>query len=90
MNGCKIHADIFERDVYRSSSVEQACLGAAITAAIGAGYFSDFESACSQCVKEPSKVFHPKSENSAVYKKAYPIFREIYQQNKNIFKRISV
>ncbi len=86
----QIQADIFERDVYRSSSVEQACLGAAITAAIGAGYFSDFESACSKCVKEPSKIFHPKSENVAVYKKAYPIFRDIYQQNKDIFRRINV
>ena len=86
----QIQADIFERDVYRSSSIEQACLGAAITAAVGAGYFSDFESACSECVKEPSKVFHPKYENVSVYKKAYPVFRDIYQQNKDIFKRISV
>ncbi len=86
----QIQADIFGRDVYRSSSVEQACLGAAITAAVGAGYFTDFESACGECVKEPSKVFHPKSENVAVYKKAYPIFRDIYQQNKEIFRRISV
>ncbi|MBR1560357.1 MAG: xylulokinase [Clostridia bacterium] len=84
----QIQADIFDRDVYRSASLEQACLGAAITAAVGAGAYPDFETACAACVDPPNKVFHPIPENVAVYRRGYPIFREIYKQNKGIFHQI--
>lgn len=84
----QIQADVFERDVYRSASVEQACLGAAITAAVGAGAYPDFETACAACVDAPTQVFHPIAQNVAVYQKLYPIYRDIYAQNKEIFARI--
>ena len=84
----QIQADIFERDVYRSASLEQACLGAAITAAVGAGEYPDFETACDRCVDAPKEVFHPVGANVSVYRAAYPIFRDIYRQNKEIFARI--
>ena len=84
----QIQADIFQRDVYRSASKEQACLGAAITAAVGAGRFDSFETACARCVDAPTTLFHPKAENVAVYERAYPIFRKIYTQNKGIFAEI--
>ena len=84
----QIQSDIFERDVYRSASLEQACLGAAITAAVGVGEYPDFETACAQCVDAPTQVFHPIEANAAVYRCAYPIFQDIYRQNKEIFARI--
>lgn len=84
----QIQADIFEQDVYRSASKEQACLGAALTAAVGAGAFRDFEEACDRAVDAPTVVFHPEPENVAVYRRAYPIFRDIYVQNREIFARI--
>lgn len=84
----QIQADIFGRDVYRSASLEQACLGAAITAAVGAGEYPDFETACAKCVDVPTEIFHPIAENAAFYAKAYPIFRDIYCRNREIFSRI--
>lgn len=84
----QIQADIFGRDVYRSASLEQACLGAAITAAVGAGAYTDFETACARCVDRPTQVFHPIEGNAAFYRRAYPIFRDIYRQNREIFSRI--
>lgn len=85
----QIQADVFQQDVYRSGSKEQACLGAAITAAVGAGMFPDFETACEMCVDPPSTVFHPNAANVAAYQKSYPIFQEIYRQNKAIFAKIT-
>ena len=85
----QIQADIFERDVYRNASKEQACLGAAITAAVGAGEFENFETACARCVDAPVEVFHPNAENASIYRKAYPIFRDIYRQNRDLFTRIA-
>lgn len=84
----QIQANIFERDVYRSASVEQACLGAAITAAVAAGEYPDFETACAHCVEPPIEVFHPQAGDMAVYRRMYPIYREIYQQNREIFASI--
>ena len=84
----QIQADIFERDVYRSASLEQACLGAAITAAVGAGAYGSIEDACEAIVEKPVEVYHPIEANAAVYRRAYPIFQDIYRQNRGIFTRI--
>ena len=85
----QIQADIFERDVYRSASKEQACLGAAITAAVGDGSFADYSAACAACVEPSREVFHPKEENVRVYREMYTIFRELYTSNKHNFESIS-
>ena len=85
----QMQADIFEKDVYRSASKEQACLGAAITAAVGAGTFSDYETACEVCVEPSTSVFHPKEENVRIYRQLYPIFRSLYASNKQNFESIS-
>ena len=85
----QIQADIFEREVYKSASEEQASLGAAITAAVGTGYFENFETACEHCVSQPQKVFYPRAENVEIYHRAYPIFRDIYTKNRVIFAQIA-
>ena len=85
----QIQADIFEKDVCRSASKEQACLGAAITAAVGAGAYADYLTACAACVETPREVFVPKEENVRVYRQMYPIFRELYASNKHNFAAIS-
>ena len=84
----QMQADIFQRDVYRNASKEQASLGAAITAAVGTGAFASFEEACARCVEPPRDVFHPDEARAAVYRRGYEIFREIYKQNKALFARI--
>ena len=85
----QIQADIFEKEVCRSASKEQACLGAAITAAVGAGAYADYLSACAACVEQPRQVFAPKEENVRLYRRTYPIFRELYAANKHNFAAIS-
>ena len=85
----QMQADIFEKDVYRSASKEQACLGAAITAAVGAGEFASYEQACAACVEPSTQIFSPKAENVRLYRQLYPIFRELYAANKRNFESIS-
>lgn len=85
----QMQADIFEREVWRSASVEQACLGAAITAAIGAGTFESYTEACARCVAPPSKVFRPREENVRVYRELYPIFLELYRANRPGFDAVA-
>ncbi len=84
----QMQADIFERDVYRSASKEQACLGATITAAVGVGMFQNFEEACASCVEPSVQVFSPKDENVKVYRQIFDIYRDLYRDNKKTFARI--
>ena len=84
----QIQADMFGRDVYRSATEEQACLGAAITAAVGAGAFEDYSAACARCVAPPVEVFHPSEPGMSAYRRGYPVFRDIYRRNREIFARI--
>ena len=86
----QMQADIFERDVYRSATKEQACLGAAITAAVGIGLYQNFEEACAACVEPASHVFSPKAENIKRYQEMYTLFRELYQVNVPVFEKISL
>jgi xylulokinase len=85
----QMQADIFERTVYRSASSEQACLGAALTAAIGAGAFSGFEEACRAAVRPCTEAFHPNEKNARAYRDLYGVFREAYPINKRLFSRLS-
>lgn len=85
----QMQSDVFERPVFRSASDEQASLGAAITAAIGSGAFSNYADACDCCVKKPEIVFYPIKENVTIYREMYPVYRELYRANKHIFCNIN-
>lgn len=85
----QMQADIFGLPVYRSASQEQACLGAAITAAVGTGLFDDYSQACNQCLLPAEVRFEPQAEQMKIYQSAYPIFQEIYRSNIHVFDRIS-
>lgn len=81
----QMQADIFEREVYRSLSNEQACLGAAITAGVGAGVYRNFEEPCGSLVQLDRRVWRPNPENVRAYRSYYPIFQELYRVNKPVF-----
>ena len=85
----QMQADIFGRTVYRSASTEQACLGAALTAAIGAGAFSGFEEACRIAVRPSVEAFQPNEKNARAYRDMYDVFRALYPANKPLFSRLS-
>lgn len=85
----QIQADVLEHDIYRSTTSEQACVGAAITAGVGAGLYDSFSQACGNLVKLDQKVYHPVKENVEIYRQYYPLFKELYINNKTLFKKIN-
>lgn len=84
----QIQADILGHEVHRSLVAEQACLGAAITAGVGAGLLPGFTEAAREFVRFDSRVYTPKRENSERYEKGYEIFREVYRLERELFKRL--
>lgn len=84
----QMQADIFQKALYTTESAEQACIGAAITAAIGAGYFKSFEEACERVVRFQDEVIEPIPENCRIYQEYYEVYREMYDHNKELFWRL--
>ena len=85
----QMQADIFGRTVYRSASTEQACLGAALTAAVGEGAFPGFNEACETAVRPSAEAFHPDEKSARTYQDLYEVFRALYPANKVLFSRLS-
>lgn len=81
----QIQADMFGKEIYTSLIQEQACMGAAITAAVGTGGYASFEEACGRIVRLSSDVVVPDPENQKVYEERYQIYKELYPRNKELF-----
>lgn len=84
----EIQADVFGREVYTTKSKEQACLGAAITAGIGSGVYSDIREACKTIVKLNDRVIQPDKYRCSIYDHFYGIYRELYLRNKDLFQKL--
>jgi xylulokinase len=85
----QIQADIFNREIHRSVSGEQACLGAAITAGVGAGLYKDIQSACAELVAFDPVVYSPNPQNVRVYDELYGIYKQLYRDNSETFHKLS-
>lgn len=81
----QIQADMYNAPIYTNRQKEQASLGAAITAAVGCGYFKNYEEACEHMVHLGEEVIEPIKENVAIYNEGFERFKEIYKSNKHIF-----
>lgn len=81
----QIQADMFDKEIYTNVGNEQACIGAAITAAVGVGAYSSYEEACENVVKFNTHVVKPIRENVKVYEERFEKYRQIYLKNRDLF-----
>lgn len=84
----QIQADVFGKEVYKTNSVEQACMGAAIMAGVGTGIYPSIDEACRQLISYDSEPVLPDKEKMKTYNYYYSIFKELYFNNKNSFKKM--
>lgn len=81
----EIQADVFGKEIYTNSNEEQACLGAAITAAVGVKAYTSYEEACEKIVNLSADIVEPNLGNRNRYEERFQVYREIYHQNKDLF-----
>ena len=81
----QMEADAFNKPIYTTVESEQSCLGAAITAAVGIGYFDSFDEACDHIVRFKDTVIEPIAENVRIYDEYFEIYRRLYACNKDLF-----
>lgn len=87
----QILADILDRPVEVPAQPQNVgSVGAALTAAVGAGVIEDLEKA-SHMIR-PAFVYYPGScgsEGKAAYKRNYQVFKKVYSSNKRLFAQIN-
>ena len=83
----QILADVLNRPLWLVEGEERAGVGAALIAGVGVGVFPSLQAAAAGAVRLAG-VSQP-SGSAAYYEKAYPIFRELYQQLRGSFEKIA-
>ena len=87
----QILADILDRPVEVPAQPQNVgSVGAALTAAVGAGVIGDIEQA-SHMIR-PAFVYYPGScgsEGKAAYERNYHVFKKVYSSNKRLFAQIN-
>jgi len=84
----QILASVLEAELVTVNTSEGAAYGAALLAGVGAGAWKDVPSACQACVKIKSST-HPEPSQADAYRKAYPLFQELYPALKSSFGKLA-
>ncbi len=83
----QILASVLEAELVTVNTSEGAAFGAALLAGVGAGAWSDVPSACKAAVKITGST-DPNPAQVEAYRKAYPLYRELYPALKSSFAKM--
>jgi xylulokinase len=86
---CAILANVCGKPVLRSQSVEASSLGAAMCAASGAGWYPTVSDAAAAMCGQITRRTDPSPERQAHYAELAAIYRDIYPQLREIYRRLS-
>lgn len=84
---CQILASVLETEIITVGVSEGAAYGAAMLAGVGAGTWPDVATACTQVVKLTG-ITHPAVQQVEIYRKMYPLFRELYPALRSTFHKM--
>ncbi|MCM3270846.1 xylulokinase [Paenibacillus elgii] len=82
----QIQADILGKEIFTTTTEEEACVGAAIMAAVGTGAYPSVHSACRHMIAMREVSYRPNLELASVYHRSYSIFKQLYQRNYDLFQ----
>lgn len=82
----QIQADMYNLPVYINMGKEISCMGAAISAAVGSGWYKNYEEASDAIVRFSPHVIEPNAANARLYEEMLPEFGLLYEQNKCFFR----
>ncbi|TWX73374.1 carbohydrate kinase [Colwellia sp. C1TZA3] len=84
----QLTADIFNLPAHRPHTFETSGLGAAINAAVGQGYFDNYQQA-TEAMTRIEQSFFPNQANVTLYNKLYQqVYQKMYRQLKPIYQNI--
>jgi len=83
----QILASVLEAELVTVNTTEGAAFGAALLAGVGGKAWADVPAACAAAVRITGST-RPDPAQAAAYRKAYPLFRELYPALKPSFDKI--
>ena len=83
----QILASVLEAELVTVNTTEGAAYGAALLAGVGAGAWTDVESACKTVIKLTGSMM-PDAAQVQAYRRAYPLYRELYPALKSSFGKM--
>jgi len=84
---CQMIADIFGRPLAITREAEATCLGAAMLAAHGIGYYKNIAQAV-EAMSATGKIYEPDPQQHARYDQFYDLYKELYPTLKKHFSRL--
>ncbi|WP_404404856.1 xylulokinase [Jeotgalibacillus malaysiensis] len=84
----QLQADIFDAEIVKLNSEQGPGMGAAMIAAVGSDWFSDFNECADRFLAEES-VYKPKAENNEFYKNLFSIYKQVYNQTKELSRMLN-
>lgn len=84
----QILADNFRQDVCTVHQDAGGCLGVAILAGVGTGIYKSVQKACNDIITPKTRI-SPDYNNSSIYDKFYEIYKNLYSDLKDAFKKLS-
>ncbi|MCI9214613.1 MAG: carbohydrate kinase [Oscillospiraceae bacterium] len=85
---CQVMADVLGRDVEIIENPRQVgAMGAAALLAVSFGLLKDIKDI--KKIIRVQKVYHPRPENTAVYDRILPVFKDLYYNNKKSFAALN-
>ena len=84
----QIQADIFGTEIVTINSTEGPAYGAALLAAVGAGFYDSIEEACRTAIRIVERT-EPMAGNTALYEDYYGIYRDLYPALKPSFDKVT-
>ncbi len=85
---CSIIADVLNARVVKLNTNEGPAYGAAILAAVGAGFFESVDAACGAFIKITESI-EPNENNVELYNQKYEKYKEIYPATKELFRKLT-
>lgn len=79
----QIQADIFNKKVVSLTNEQGPGMGAAMIAAVGLGWFKDFQE-CAEKFVHFGKEYLPNAENAKKYDQLHKIYGQVYNQTKDL------
>jgi xylulokinase len=84
----QIKADVLNTNIALLETHEVSCLGAAMLAAVGLGFYPDTATAASAMSRETA-VIEPDASKFVYYDELFSCFNQEYEANRNIYKILS-